>query len=185
MVRVTIRSGRALLSSRRARLGISEVMQAIILLVIAVVAGLVVWFLVMPALSGAGGVSYGLGVTGSGSTDGSRAVITISIQNTGSKPVQVQGVWISPGGAGAPGTATISAVQPSSIPTTAVTYGTTPPTTRPGGTLVVQPGTSATITIVLTGTGFYRGTPLLVTVYAVDQTNPSLTNDQSTRFTLS
>jgi hypothetical protein len=154
--------------------------------VIAVIAGLAVWFLLMPALSGAGGVSYGLGVTGTGSTDGSRAVVSISIQNTGSKPIQVQGVWVAPGGAGAPGTASIASVQPSSIPSSAVTYGTAPPASRPtAGNLVVQPGTSATITIVLTGSGFYRGAPLIVTVYAVDQTNPSLTSDQSTRFTLS
>jgi len=184
MVRI-IKSGKTLLSSRRARLGASEVMQAVLLLVIAVIAGLAVWFLLLPSLSGAGGASYGLGVTGTGSTDGSRAVVSISIQNTGSKPIRVQGVWVAPGGAGAPTTASISSVQPSSIPTGAATYGTTPPASRPAGNLEIQPGTSATITIVLTGSGFYRGTPLIVTVYAVDQTNPSLTNDQSTRFTLS
>ncbi|MEM2472878.1 MAG: hypothetical protein QXI64_10370 [Sulfolobales archaeon] len=165
--------------------GIAEVVIIIVILVMAMVAAILVWFFVMPTLSGGSGVTYGLGVSGTGSTDGSRVVISISIQNSGSKPIQVQGVWISPGGSGAPTTATVSSVQPTSIPTSAVTYGTTPPATRPAGSLVVQPGTSATITIVLTGTGFYRGTPLMVTVYAVDATNQALTNDQSTRFTLS
>lgn len=168
--------------TRRAK-GIAEVVIIIVILVMAMVAAILVWFFVMPTLSGGSGVTYGLGVTGTGSSDGSRAVISVSIQNTGSKPIGIQGIWISPGGSGAPTDATVSSVQPTII---SVTYGDAPPGARPTTVgLVIQPGTSATITIVLTGTGFYRGTPLMVTVYAVDATNPALTNDQSTRFTLS
>jgi len=165
--------------------GISEMMAIIIAIAIVVAVGIILAALVFPVFTGGSGVTYQVSASGVGSADGSRAVISINVQNTGSKPLLVQGVWIAPGGTGAPSAATVASVQPSSIPTTAVTYGTTPPTTRPGGTLVIQPATSATISIVLTGSNLYRGTPLLVTIYAVDQTNTALTSDQSTRFSLS
>ncbi len=132
-------------------------------------------------------LSYVLEVTGTGSIDGSRAVISISIQNTGYKPLLVQGVWISPGGAGTPQSATVAIVEPTSIPTSAVIYSSTPPSRPTGGKLVIRPETSAIITMVLLnrdiGHGFYTGTPLIVTVYAVDRTNAALTNDHNMRIT--
>lgn len=165
--------------------GISEMMAIIIAIAIVVAVGIMLATLVFPVFTGGSGVTYQVSASGVGSSDGTRAVISINIQNTGSKPLLVQGVWIAPGGTGAPSTAIPQSVQPSSIRTSDVTYGTNPPSSRPSGSLVVQPATSATINIVLTGSNLYRGTPLLVTIYAADQTNPTLTSDQSTRFTLS
>jgi hypothetical protein len=166
--------------------GISEMMAIIIAIAIVVAVGIMLATLVFPVFTGGSGVTYQLSASGVGSTDGTRAVINIQIQNTGSKPLVVQGVWIAPGGTGAPTTAAISSVQPTSIPTAAVTYSASPPTSRPtAGSLVIQPTASATITIVLTGSNLYRATPLLVTIYAADQTNTALTFDQSTRFSLS
>jgi hypothetical protein len=165
--------------------GISEMMAIILAIAIVVAVGIMLATLVFPVFTGGSGVTYQVSASGVGSTDGTRAVISISIQNTGSKPLLIQGVWIAPGGSGAPSTATVQSVQPTSIPTSAVTYSTNPPSSRPGGSLVVQPATSATISIVLTGSSLYRGTPLLVTIYAADQTNTALTSDQSTRFSLS
>jgi hypothetical protein len=166
--------------------GISEMMAIIIAIAIVVAVGIMLATLVFPVFTGGSGVTYQLSASGVGSTDGTRAVISIQIQNTGSKPLVVQGVWIAPGGTGAPTTATVQSVQPTSIPTTAVRYDSSPPTSRPtAGNLVIQPATSATITVVLTGSNLYRGTPLLVTIYAADQTNTALASDQSTRFSLS
>ncbi|MEM2203750.1 MAG: hypothetical protein QXI22_05270 [Sulfolobales archaeon] len=166
--------------------GISEMMAIIIAIAIVVAVGIMLATLVFPVFTGGSGVTYQVSASGVGTSDGTRAVISINIQNTGSKPLLVQGVWIAPGGTGAPSTATVQSAQPSSIPTSAVTYGTNPPSSRPtSGSLVVQPATSATINIVLTGSNLYRGTPLLVTIYAADQTNTALTSDQSTRFSLS
>jgi hypothetical protein len=165
--------------------GISEMMAIIIAIAIVVAVGIMLATLVFPVFTGGSGVTYQVSASGVGSSDGSRAVISIQIQDTGSKPLLVQGVWIAPGGTGAPSTATVQSVQPSSIPASAVTYGTKPPTSRPGGSLVIQPATSATINIVLTGSNLYRGTPLLVTIYAADRTYTALTSDQSTRFSLS
>jgi hypothetical protein len=165
--------------------GISEMMAIIIAIAIVVAVGIMLATLVFPVFTGGSGVTYQVSASGVGSADGSRAVISINIQNTGSKPLVVQGVWIAPGGSGAPTTASIAGIQPTGIPATAVTYATNPPSSRPGGSLVIQPATSATISIVLTGSNLYRGTPLLVTIYAADQTNIALTSDQSTRFSLS
>jgi predicted PurR-regulated permease PerM len=166
--------------------GISEMLAIIIAIALVVAVGIILATVVFPVFTGGSGVTYQLSASGVGSTDGTRAVISIQIQNTGSKPLLVQGVWIAPGGSGAPSSASVQNVQPTSIPSSAVTYSANPPTSRPAaGTLVIQPATSATITIVLTGSNLYRGTPLLVTIYAADQTNTALTSDQSTRFSLS
>jgi FlaG/FlaF family flagellin (archaellin) len=151
--------------------GISEMLAVMLVIALVVAIGVMIATGVFPIFTGGSGVTYQVSASGVGSTDGTRAVISIQIQNTGSKPLLVQGVWIAPGGTGAPTTATISSVQPTSIPTASVTYSASPPTSRPtAGSLIIQPATSATITIVLTGSNLYRGTPLLVTIYAADQT---------------
>jgi len=164
--------------SRRERAA-AEQIGTLMTIILTIVVALAVYFIVLPMFSRAGAAAaISLSASGTGSPDGTSAVVTLVIQNTGSSPAAVYAIHLTPYGVAAISDATPSQfTYGGATKSVSFAFGTAgsppaapsaPAPSAATGNLPVPANGQTTVSFTITGTNLYPGAQVRVTVYAID-----------------
>jgi len=160
--------------SRRERAA-AEQIGTLMAIILTIVVALAVYFVVLPMFSRAGAAAaISVSASGTAAPDGTSAVMTLVIQNTGSSPAAVYAIQLAPYGVASIGAATPNVFTYGGTgKSVAYVIGTGAPPAAPAptaarGNLPVPANGQTTVSFTITGASLYPGAQVRVTVYAID-----------------
>jgi flagellin-like protein len=153
---------------RRKMRAISPAIATLILIAIALVAGLLIFTMMGGFLRTGSGAQLSVVGTGSGSADGAKATVTLSVSNNGRGTARIAEIYVVPKTAGV-SVNTVNSPDANAYGVTVAAAtdasGISPATTVPAQGLDLAGGAQKTIVLELQGSGLYSGVE--VTVYIV------------------